>query len=75
MIPQKFNNKVTEDLVGSEGRWIPGVDLRRMMIKMFNKLKELLKTNSMNIKRTLWINQLNEYQENNKWILRRHTNN
>jgi hypothetical protein len=46
------NNSMIEDMIESEGDGSPVGDLRRMMIRMFNELKENMGK------------QLNEYQEN-----------
>jgi hypothetical protein len=55
MTPQKANDNTIEDLVDSEGEEPPVSEVRRMMMRMFNKLKEELKEdNSMNSKKT-WI--------------------
>jgi hypothetical protein len=40
MTPQKTSNNTTEDLVESEGDESPVADVKRMMIRMFNELKE-----------------------------------
>jgi hypothetical protein len=40
MTPQKAHNHTIEDLVGSEGDKSPLAEVRRMMIRMLNKLKE-----------------------------------
>jgi hypothetical protein len=40
MTPQKVNNRTIEDLVDSEGDEYPVGEVRRMMIGMFNELKE-----------------------------------
>jgi hypothetical protein len=40
MTPQKTSNNIIEDLVESEGDETPVADLRRIMINMFNELKE-----------------------------------
>jgi hypothetical protein len=50
--PQKTNNNKIEDLVESEEDESPVSDLRRMMIRMFNKFKKTQKNNSINSKRT-----------------------
>jgi hypothetical protein len=42
---QKTNNSIIEDLVESRGDESPIADIRRMVIRMFNKLKEELKEN------------------------------
>jgi hypothetical protein len=56
MTAQKANNNIVEDMVESERDESPAADIRRMMIRMFNELKEELKENiqnsSMNIKRS-----------------------
>jgi hypothetical protein len=55
MTPQKTENNVTEHLVEREADEFPVADLRRMMIRLFNELKEELERrckNSMDIKRT-----------------------
>jgi hypothetical protein len=41
--PQKSNNNIIEDLIKSEGDESPVADVRRMIIRMFNELKEELK--------------------------------
>jgi hypothetical protein len=56
--PQKTSNNIKEDMVESEGDESPVTDLRKMMIRMFSKLKEDLKENIQK--------QINEYQENIK---------
>jgi molybdenum-dependent DNA-binding transcriptional regulator ModE len=40
MTPQKTNNNIIEDLVESKGDESPVTDIRRMIIRMFNELKE-----------------------------------
>jgi hypothetical protein len=52
MIPQNSNNNIIVDLVESKGDESSVADLRRMMTRMFNELKENMQK------------QLNEYQEN-----------
>jgi hypothetical protein len=71
MAPQKTNNNIVEDLVESEGDESPVADIKRMVIRMFNELREELKkdiqNNSVNPKRT-WIKKLE--QRNNKMNLK-----
>jgi hypothetical protein len=67
MTPQKTNNHTIEDLMQSEGNKSPVADLRRMMTRMFNELKEELKENMQK--------QLNEYQENTDKKLKKIINN
>jgi hypothetical protein len=55
MTPQK-GNSIIEALVESEWDETPLVNLRRMMIIMFNELQEVLKENMQK--------QFNDYQEN-----------
>jgi hypothetical protein len=43
MTPQKTNNKIIADLVGGEGAVSPVANVRRIIIRLFNKLKEELK--------------------------------
>jgi hypothetical protein len=49
---QKTNSNITENLVECEWDEVPVADIRRMMIRMFNELKDD-KSNSMNPKR-IW---------------------
>jgi hypothetical protein len=65
---QRANSNIIEDLMESEGKESPVADLRRMMRRMFNELKEEFKENvqkklSTNIKRTQ-IKNLNRYRYN-----------
>jgi hypothetical protein len=43
MTPRKTNNSIIEDFMQSKGDESPVADLRRMLIRMFNGLEELLK--------------------------------
>jgi hypothetical protein len=52
MTPQKTNNNMIEDMVETEVEESPIADIRRMLINMFNELKEDIQK------------QLNEFQEN-----------
>jgi hypothetical protein len=52
MIPQKANDNTIEDMVESEGDEPSVAEVRRLMIRMFNELKEDIQK------------QLNESQEN-----------
>jgi hypothetical protein len=56
------NNQRIEDLVDNEGYESPIAEVRRVMIRMFNKLKEDIKSNSMNPK-TIWIKKLKKTQK------------
>jgi hypothetical protein len=50
--PLKTNNHIKEGLIESEGDESSIAEVRRMMTQMFNELKEDIKNNSMNSKRT-----------------------
>jgi hypothetical protein len=63
MIPQKSNKNIIEDLVGNKGDESPVADVRRMMIQMFNELKEDKQKQLMNPKRT-WIMNLRRHRNN-----------
>jgi hypothetical protein len=63
MTPQKTNNNVIKDLMESEGDESPVADIRRMIIRMINELKEKCKEDIQK--------QFNEYQENMDKKLRR----
>jgi molybdenum-dependent DNA-binding transcriptional regulator ModE len=52
MIPQKTNKNTIHDLVESEWDESPVADMKRMLIRMFNELKEDIQK------------QFNEHQEN-----------
>jgi molybdenum-dependent DNA-binding transcriptional regulator ModE len=54
--PQKANNNIIEDLMGSEEGESQVADLKRMMIRKFNELEEELKKKNMQ-------KQFNKYQE------------